>query len=93
MALIYKPDLRRQIINNRSNLYLETGRYREAIKDFDFLISLDANNFYYFSNRGIAKQQVNDITGAISDFKKALQLQPGDTISMGFLKKLQAGKR
>ena len=57
MALIYKSDLALQILNNRSNLFLETGRFKEAIADFDYLISLDSNKFYYYSNRGIAKEQ------------------------------------
>jgi len=92
MALIYKSDLAIQILNNRSNLFLETGRFKEAIPDFDYLISLDSNKFYYYSNRGIAKEQTNDIPGAISDFKKALQLQPDDDISRTHLQKLQPEK-
>jgi tetratricopeptide (TPR) repeat protein len=90
-ALIYKPDLKLEILNNRSNLLLETGRFREAILDFDYLISLGGNNFYYYSNRGIARQQINDIPGAMADFKKALALQPDDSISATLLQKLQNG--
>jgi tetratricopeptide (TPR) repeat protein len=88
-ALIYNPGMKREILNNRSNLLLETGRFREAILDFDYLISLGSNTFYYYSNRGIARQQINDIPGAIADFKKALELQPDDNISATLLKKLQ----
>jgi len=93
MALIYKPELALPILNNRSNLFLETGRFKEAILDFDYLISLDSNKYYYFSNRGIAKQQINDIPGAITDLKKALQLQPDDTISKTLLQKLQINRK
>ena len=93
MALIYKSDLALQILNNRSNLFLETGRFKEAIPDFDYLISLDSNKFYYYSNRGIAKEQTNDIPGAISDFRKALQLQPDDDISRTHLEKLEVDRK
>jgi tetratricopeptide (TPR) repeat protein len=93
LALIYKPELALQILNNRSNLFLETGRFKEAILDFDYLISVASNKYYYYSNRGIAKQQINDIPGAITDLKKALQLQPDDTISMTLLQKLQINRK
>jgi tetratricopeptide (TPR) repeat protein len=93
MALIYKPELALQILNNRSNLFLETGRFKEAILDFDYLISVDSNKYYYYSNRGIAKQQINDIPGAITDLKKALQLQPDDTISRTLLLKLRIDRK
>jgi tetratricopeptide (TPR) repeat protein len=93
MALIYKPELALQILNNRSNLFLETGRFKEAIYDFDYLISIDSNKYYYYSNRGIAKQQINDIPGAISDLKKALLLNPDDTISKTILQKLQINRK
>lgn len=89
MALRYKPALVLEILNNRSNLLIETGRFREAIRDFDYLISQDSNKYYYYANRGLAKLQINDISGAIPDFKKALHLQPDDNISAAQLKKLQ----
>lgn len=88
MALIYGPQLTLEILNNRSNLFLETGRFREAILDFDYLISIESNNFLYYCNRAVAKQQINDIPGAISDYQKALQLKPDDQISKLQLQKL-----
>jgi tetratricopeptide (TPR) repeat protein len=81
MALIYKPQMALEILNNRSNLFLETGKFKEAILDFDYLISIESNNFLYYCNRAVAKQQLKDIPGAVADFQKALKLRPDDQIS------------
>jgi Flp pilus assembly protein TadD len=88
MALIYDPERALEILNNRSNLFLETGRFREAIIDFDYLISIKSNNFYYYSNRAFARLKLNDIKGAVSDYQKALQLQPDDQFIRLQLQKL-----
>jgi protein O-mannosyl-transferase len=88
MSLIYNPDWALQILNNRSNLFLETERFREAVTDFDYLIILQNKNFLYYSNRAYAKLQLSDIKGAILDYQKALQLKPDDQLSKLNLQKL-----
>jgi Tfp pilus assembly protein PilF len=88
MALIYSPEKVFEIINNRSNLLLETGRFKEAAQDLDFLISEESNNFIYYYNRGIAKAFLNDLDGAIADVRKSLELKPDDKQSEEALKKL-----
>jgi hypothetical protein len=89
MSLIYSPRDAVKILTNRSNLFMLLGRFKEAIPDFDYLISNDSRNFVFFYNRGIARQQINDIAGAISDFQKALQLEPGDQVTRQLLDKLK----
>jgi tetratricopeptide (TPR) repeat protein len=88
MALVYNPDWALQILNNRSNLFLETGRFREAVLDFDYLIVLKSNNYLYYSNRAYARLKLNDISGAISDYRKALEIKPDDQLSRLNLEKL-----
>jgi protein O-mannosyl-transferase len=88
MALIYNPDWALQILNNRSNLFLETGRFKEAAGDFDYLIFLKGNNYLYYSNRAYARLQLKDVQGAISDYRKALELKPDDQLSRANLQKL-----
>jgi lipoprotein NlpI len=88
MALIYKPEWALEILNNRSNLLLETGKFTLAINDFDYLISLESNNFLYYYNRAFAKQYSNDISGAVSDYQKALQLKPDDQMAKARLQKI-----
>jgi len=86
--LIYNPDWALEILNNRSNLFLETGRFREAKLDFDYLIYLQSNNFLYYSNRAFARLQLNDVDGAVLDYKKALQLKPDDQLNRDNLQRL-----
>jgi Flp pilus assembly protein TadD len=59
-------------------LLLESGKYREAVSDLDRLISINSTDFMYFYNRGFAKLQLNDIDGAIADYRTVLRLKPDD---------------
>jgi tetratricopeptide (TPR) repeat protein len=88
VALVYYPQRAFEIITNRSNLFLATGRYKEAITDLDYLISVDGRNFLSYYNRAFSRQQTNDIAGAVSDYQKAAQLQPDDQMIKIQLKKL-----
>ena len=88
LALVYAPQDANEIITNRSNLFLTMGRYKEAIADFDYLISIDSKNFLFYYDRAVSKQNINDIPGAISDYRRALQLQPEDQITKMQLQKL-----
>jgi len=67
---------------------MQTGRFKEAIADFDYLISAGGNNFIYFYNRALAKQSTNDLFGAETDYMKALRLKPDDELSKEQLSKL-----
>ena len=93
IALVYNPDWALVILNNRSNLFLETGRFMEAKLDLDYLIILKSNNFLYYSNRAYARLKMNDISGAVSDYQKALQLKPDDQLSKLNLQKLLSVKK
>ena len=50
----------------------------EAISDLDYLISADSNNFMYYYNRAFSKLKLNDISGAIEDYRFVLRLKPDD---------------
>lgn len=78
IALNYDTKLALKIISNRSELFLETGRFKEAKNDLDYLISLDSKNFIYYCNRAYSKLQLNDISGAIDDYRSALKIKPDD---------------
>jgi hypothetical protein len=88
LALTYQQQNAFQIITNRYTLLLSTGRFKEAIQDLDYLISVNRNDLIFYYNRALAKQQLNDTEGAISDYKKALELQPDDQLSKIQLQKL-----
>jgi tetratricopeptide (TPR) repeat protein len=93
IALIYKPDLIIEILNNRSGLLIETSRFREAILDFNYLISVRGDYYLYFSNRAYARQQLGDYSGALSDLKKAQQLNPNDQVIRQQLENLTGLKK
>jgi protein O-mannosyl-transferase len=93
MALIYSPDKAVEILTNRSNLFLITGKFPEAISDFNYLISKDNRNFLFYYNRAYSREQINDIPGAKDDYQKALQLQPDDEMTKVQLLKLLLGKK
>jgi tetratricopeptide (TPR) repeat protein len=78
IALLYQSDLTIEILSNRAVLFIETGKYKEAIIDLNYLISEDSNNFMYYYNRAFSKLKLNDIDGAIDDYRKVLQLNPDD---------------
>jgi Tfp pilus assembly protein PilF len=88
LALMYAPQKAVEIRTNRSNLYLSMGRIKEAVADMDYLISKDNKNVVLYYNRGIAKQHLNNRPGAISDFRKALEISPNDTLSRVMLQNL-----
>ncbi len=89
MALRFRPEKALEIINNRSNLLLESGRFGEAARDLDYLITRNRSNPVYYFNRGVARVQTGDITGAAEDFKRVLELDPSDSIAREQLNKIQ----
>lgn len=88
IALLYQPEKSFEIINNRSNLLMITGRFKEAILDYNYLIAEGGNNFDYYYNRGLAKQATKDLFGAETDYLKALRLNPDDELCKEQLKSL-----
>jgi tetratricopeptide (TPR) repeat protein len=80
-ALRLEPELEIKILSNRSVLYLETGKFREANKDLDRLITLDALNQMYYYNRAFSRLKLGDPDGAIDDYRKVLQMNPGDELT------------
>lgn len=88
LALMYAPEKAIEIRTNRSNLYLSLGRIKDAVADMDYLILKDSKNVVLYYNRGVARQHLNNIPGAISDFRKALEISPNDSLSREMLQKL-----
>jgi tetratricopeptide (TPR) repeat protein len=65
------------LYNNRGGLRMHFGLTEEALADYDEAVRL--SNFTYGSalrNRAFVKLQLEDITGALQDCNKALQLEP-----------------
>ena len=73
-ALRYGPP-NGTILHNRGNAYREKKDYAHAIADYDQAIQLSPNAFSY-QNRGIAKEALGDLDGALDDINNAIRLEP-----------------
>jgi len=70
------PDLAETFVN-RGAVLMKQGRWTEAIAQFDHGIRLKPEEVEkaYF-NRGMAREQVDDLSGAYADLKMAATLKP-----------------
>jgi len=78
--------------NSRGLIYLRTGKYREAIEDYDRALQgklyeevgrtglYDSRRHYALFGRGLAKLRLGDIEGGRADIKAAEELKHGVTI-------------
>jgi tetratricopeptide (TPR) repeat protein len=80
-ALGLDSTLEIKALGNRAVLYLEAGKYNEAQRDLDRLISIDSRNYMYYYNRAYARIQMGDIKGAIDDYGQVLKLKPDDEVT------------
>lgn len=76
------------IIRNRSALYLETGKYEKALRDYDELIRIEGTNFHHYYNRAFSKVMLKDYNGAIADYQEVLKFNPGDKQTLEQMKLL-----
>ena len=59
----------------------ESGKFREAIMDFDKVIQLDPNQAKAYQYRGVAKAKYGDFAGAIIDYDNAIEKDSNNTDS------------
>src|SRR5215468_11850684 len=59
----------------RGNQWLEKGEWDRAIADYDLAIAFESRATAYH-NRGIARQQKGDSAAALSDYTRAIELNP-----------------
>ena len=52
--------------------HYELGQLDEALKHYDLAVKKDPSTGYFLYNRGLVKSRLNDVKGAIDDYKKAL---------------------
>jgi len=57
--------------------------------DYTKAIEFKPDNASAYYNRGIAKKTKKDYEGALADFKKVLELQPGDSRSKTNIEELE----
>jgi tetratricopeptide (TPR) repeat protein len=71
-----------QIYRMREQLYLDLGRNQEALADADKLIELDGKQSFgeHYILRAQIKSNLADSCGAVSDFSKAISIEPKQSI-------------
>ncbi len=62
--------------NNLGLSYAEKEEFNEALKNFNYAISIDSTNAEFFYNRGLLLLQTKQYTNAIKDFSFVITLQP-----------------
>lgn len=64
------------IYNNKGNCLLKTGNLKEAIKDFDCVLSQDKNNVKALFRKGLAFYGLKRFQNALKNFYEAYNLTP-----------------
>jgi tetratricopeptide (TPR) repeat protein len=77
----------------RAYAYLKLNKFKEAIEDYTYVIeNIDTNPSTYYTDRSIAKYNLNDKAGAIADLKQAISLDPSNQIAQENLKLISSQK-
>ncbi|NJN96831.1 MAG: tetratricopeptide repeat protein, partial [Anaerolineales bacterium] len=63
-----------QAYNMRGSVLGQSGRYQEAITDFDKAIALDATYAQAYANRALANRQLGQVDLALADYDRALDI-------------------
>ena len=72
-------------LNDRAVALFQNQRAEESLHLLDQAIQLQPDYGYRYAARGWMKQAMKDIQGAISDYEKAIELDPDDAITLNNL--------
>ncbi len=77
----------------RAYANLKLNKFKEAVEDYTYVIeNTDANPSNYYTDRALAKYNLQDKTGAIADLQKALSLDPSNQVAQENLKLISGAK-
>jgi len=71
-ALALDPNLL-PALGQRAQAYFDLKQFAQAVPDYDKIVALDPKNGGAYNDRGLAKVELSNLYGAISDFGKALE--------------------
>jgi tetratricopeptide (TPR) repeat protein len=63
----------RPALKDRAEILAELKQYRDALRDYDKVLKSDPNDSAAHNDRGLAKMETGDISGAIADFSNAIK--------------------
>lgn len=75
------PDL----IHDRAVALFNLGRQNEALLELDRALELQPDYSYRYASRAYMRNALKDIHGAISDYRKAIELDPEDAVALNNL--------
>lgn len=73
------------LLHDRAVCIFQLGRQKEALAELDKAVALEPNNPYRYASRAWIRAALKDVDGAIEDYKKALQIDPDDAITLNNL--------
>lgn len=73
------------IIHDHAVCVFQQGRTKEALQAFDRAVALEPDHAYRYASRAWIRAAMKDVDGAIADYKKALELDPEDAITLNNL--------
>ena len=71
-ALMLDPNLL-PALNDRAEGYFELKQFQQALPEYDRILTLMPTDAGAYNDRGLAKMQLGDMYGAISDFGEAIK--------------------
>lgn len=69
------------LLAERATIFMYLKRKEEAFEDLDLAIYLQPDNPYRYSSRAYVKDFFGDVSGAIEDYEKCLEIDPEDVIA------------
>ncbi len=86
------PDL----IHDRAVCLFNLGEKKDALAELNRALDLQPDYSYRYASRAYMRSALKDVEGAIEDYKKAIELDPEDSISinnLGLLEEQQGYKK
>lgn len=77
-------------LESRGVAYHRWGRNTEALADFDAALALEPDKGYRHACRAWIRDKMGDTAGSVVDYKRAVELDPGDDISQNNLELMEA---
>jgi len=78
LKLTTEPKDKIQLYKNIAIALIHMGDYAGAIRNYDKIIDIDANDADVYVKRSDARYQLKDFKGALDDCNKAIELNPQD---------------
>jgi len=85
LSVHQKWELDPDFLNDRAVALFHNQRMEEGLKLLDAAIEQQPEYGYRYAARGWMRQAMKDIQGAISDYEKAIELDPEDAITLNNL--------